>query len=654
MFKTSEWVSPGHPDKVADYISSFLLDRYLEKDPMTRYAVEVQIKNKFVTLGGEVTSEAIFGLSEIADFVKQAVNAIGYTKDYQSIWGDENTICGDELFVKAYISQQSPDIAQGVKKSGWGDQGIFWGMAVNSPGTDFMPKDWCLARKIGKHLYDIRYAGIDIKTQVTMGGDKINEVVVAIPMTRKHYDYDVANIVAFCCDGCRDYDLTINGTGRYIQHGPIADCGTTGRKLAVDFYGGNCRIGGGCVDAETEYLASDGWHKISEYHGGKVAQVSEDLEMSFVEPERYIQTESDEVYDLSMDSTLSMVLSSNHNVFYRTSKGNFRKKSLAELMSESAVSAKGSHAEIPRFFKYDFSDGTTKCSEATAQLLIAHCADGTVMTDSEAKYNCRISVKRQRKIERLRWILQRTGMEFTENTNSDGFTRFYYHLDNPSKLLSDHFQNPDMAAAKLLVKETLLWDGSEKLGEFRTTLKSDADFMQFVFSGVTGNAYSIITREKTEPGYATLYIVRMVRHRFCSPFRKSSRGESRIKRLERQKVFCFTVPTGLLLLRRKNYIFVTGNSPWTKDGTKADLSLNLLARARAVNYIEHHPDCTEIHCAISCRIGSPQILVVFFNERMEELLSCREEVTPGELIKEFRLDKPIFAEMCRNGLFSCL
>lgn len=245
MRKTSEWVSLGHPDKMADYISSFILDRYLERDPMTRYALEVQIKDNFVTLGGEITSQANFTEDELALFVKIAVAQIGYTKCYQNIWGAENTICDQDLIVTQHIGQQSPDIAQGVDASGWGDQGIFWGMAVNDPTTNFMPKDHFLARKIGQQLYDIKYAGLDIKTQVTLFDDEPEEIVVAIPMLPKHSEQDIINAVKFCCDGKTNYKLAVNGTGKFVKHGPIGDCGTTGRKLAVDFYGGNCRIGGG-------------------------------------------------------------------------------------------------------------------------------------------------------------------------------------------------------------------------------------------------------------------------------------------------------------------------------------------------------------------------------------------------------------------------
>lgn len=245
-YRTSEWVSTGHPDKMADYISSYILDRYLEKDPMTRYALEVMIKDNVVVLGGEITSRAEFSDHELIEFARAAVNEIGYTAEYQRIWGAENTICGDELLGYVFTSRQSPDIAQGVDQDGFGDQGIFWGMAENNTMTNYMPLDWWYARRIGKHLYDTRYAGLDIKTQVTMNGDKIEDITIAIPMNHRHFESDIAAAVAYCLDGNRDYSLHINGTGKFLRHGPIGDCGVTGRKLAVDFYGGNCRIGVGC------------------------------------------------------------------------------------------------------------------------------------------------------------------------------------------------------------------------------------------------------------------------------------------------------------------------------------------------------------------------------------------------------------------------
>ena len=119
MIRFSEYVSLGHPDKVADYISQYLLDRYIERDPDTRYAVEVQIKGWHVSLGGEVTSRHKMTVDEIRSHVRAAVNNIGYTRAYMDKWGEDNTICGDLLDIDLYIGQQSPDIAQGLS-SGWG------------------------------------------------------------------------------------------------------------------------------------------------------------------------------------------------------------------------------------------------------------------------------------------------------------------------------------------------------------------------------------------------------------------------------------------------------------------------------------------------------------------------------------------------------
>lgn len=241
MIRFSEYVSLGHPDKVADYISQYLLDRYIEHDPQTRYAVEVQIKGYHVTLGGEVSSKHRFSAQEISGFVRAAVNEIGYTREYQQRWGAENTICGDLLGVSIYISQQSPDIAQGL--SGWGDQGIFFGYCAFDHSTCGMPYEHTIAKRICKHLFDSGVGGLDIKAQVITDDGEIKKLIVAIPLQE---EADEKFVRAYLCGiAKKDCEIIINGTGRYVQHSPIADCGTTGRKLAVDFYGGSCRIGGG-------------------------------------------------------------------------------------------------------------------------------------------------------------------------------------------------------------------------------------------------------------------------------------------------------------------------------------------------------------------------------------------------------------------------
>lgn len=247
--RTSEYVGLGHPDKVADYISEYLLDRYIEKDKNTRYALEVQIKDHYVTLGGEITSSHKFSSSEIKEIVKSAVDSIGYTKEYQDFWGKDATICGDVLDVVCHISHQSLDISQGVDRDGWGDQGIFWGYAENGPEHNHMPKDHALARELAKELFDTKIGGLDIKTQITLNDkEQVCYVVVAIPTKNREQRASVAELVEAWVNKYEvsdDLKIIINGTGEYVVHSSIGDCGTTGRKLTVDFYGGNSIIGGG-------------------------------------------------------------------------------------------------------------------------------------------------------------------------------------------------------------------------------------------------------------------------------------------------------------------------------------------------------------------------------------------------------------------------
>lgn len=156
-------------------------------------------------------------------------------------WGAENTICGDLLEVNILINQQSPDIAQGLH--GWGDQGIFFGCCEYNPTTYGMPYDYAVARRLCKELFESGIGGLDIKTQVVTDDGKITKVIVAIPLLEETSVKTVKNFVRNRVKG--HYKLIVNGTGRYVRHSSIADCGTTGRKLAVDFYGGNCKIGGG-------------------------------------------------------------------------------------------------------------------------------------------------------------------------------------------------------------------------------------------------------------------------------------------------------------------------------------------------------------------------------------------------------------------------
>lgn len=241
MIKTAEAVSLGHPDKTADYISSYILDRMIEQDTNVRYAVEVMIKDNTVVLGGEICGDV--SLAKVNFYVTEALAEIGYDAFYSQRWG-KCAIEPDKIQVINLIGQQSDDINQGVTRDAWGDQGVFVGYACK--GLDYISREQYLAKKLCKALYEYAlqniYLGIDIKTQITLnelGG--IETAVVAIPM-QKEMNLTTFIIMAL---GEEPENIIVNGTGIYQKHSSIADCGVTGRKLACDFYETSCPIGGG-------------------------------------------------------------------------------------------------------------------------------------------------------------------------------------------------------------------------------------------------------------------------------------------------------------------------------------------------------------------------------------------------------------------------
>ena len=242
MLKTAEAVSLGHPDKTADYISSYILDRLIEQDVNVHYAVEVLLKDNTIVLGGEIQGNA--DISRIDDFVKNALREIGYDEHYSEIWGNF-ALNINKIAVINKIGLQSLEINKGIENNGWGDQGVFVGYACK--GEELINRELWLARKLNKALYELALKsdnfGLDIKTQITIDetSGKIITAIVAIPMLKQekltHFIEDIL--------GEKPERIIINGTGIYQTHSSIADCGITGRKLACDFYSTACPIGGG-------------------------------------------------------------------------------------------------------------------------------------------------------------------------------------------------------------------------------------------------------------------------------------------------------------------------------------------------------------------------------------------------------------------------
>lgn len=241
MLKTAEAVSIGHPDKTADYISSYILDKIIEQNPEVRYAVEVMIKDNTVVLGGEINQN--IPTHQLNEYVKNALRQIGYDEQYHQIWA-EKAVDINKINLINLLGMQSGEINQGVLNNGWGDQGVFVGYACQSDGL--INRELFLAKKLNNALYQkarqSNHLGLDIKTQITIDEKQhIKTAIVAIPMLEQ------TDLNDFIVDVLQDTpdEIIINATGIYQMHSSVADCGITGRKLACDFYSTACPIGGG-------------------------------------------------------------------------------------------------------------------------------------------------------------------------------------------------------------------------------------------------------------------------------------------------------------------------------------------------------------------------------------------------------------------------
>jgi S-adenosylmethionine synthetase len=270
---TSESVTEGHPDKLADQISDALLDECLRDDPQSRVAIETLLSRGIAVVAGEVTTKTYV---EIPDVVRRTINEVGYTK---SSFGFEGDTCG----VMVAIQKQSADISVGVDRGGAGDQGMMIGYAAKET-EELMPLPITIAHRLSAKLTEVRKANPDLglrpdgKSQVTVAYEGfcpkyIDTIVVSTQHDEELKQPDVAAIVhEYVIDPVlkdfkqfTDHNIKyhINPTGIFTIGGPQGDTGVTGRKIIVDTYGGVVGHGGGAfsgkdptkVDRSASYMA---------------------------------------------------------------------------------------------------------------------------------------------------------------------------------------------------------------------------------------------------------------------------------------------------------------------------------------------------------------------------------------------------------------
>lgn len=646
---TCEQVSDGHPDKICDQIADAIVTDVLKHDRNARVAMECLLKSGRLVIAGELTS--------------------GYEPDYRKLaYGVLEKIGIDRmgldwshaLDISLNISRQSPDIALGVDKGGAGDQGIMYGYATNET-PEMLPIPFAVATKFLKILrnHPSRMFRADAKAQVS-------------------YDYDSGRITTFLCSvqhspdvevsdfrhiiesmmvlAAMEYGLEgdfvklVNPTGKFVLGGSYADCGVTGRKLACDTYGGVGRIGGGahCVDGDTEFLTPCGFKRIRDYKDGDLVGEWDFGKLNFVKPLAYIVGDAGVMYHIKSSDTLDMVLSENHDVVMVTSKGNIIKKQVKQLFENGGIK-NGNHGFIPIAFQYCKEKGSLQMTDDEIRLQIAFCADGTII---RGKTRDRVRVKKEQKKERMRELLLNCGIDYAETEDGE-YSIFWFAPPLRTKSLHSCFEGADSRQLRIIADEVQMWDGEK--GKYRTTHKEDADYIQFAFMASYGTNASITTDDRVGEAYGAENQYK--RKSICYEVCKKQCTKTQIKESlftnatmtceifhpDDGKMYCFSVPSGMLVLRRNNRVFVTGNSG--KDPSKVDRSAAYMARKIARDIVNDGlADRCEVQLAYSIGMKEPVgVDVECFGTEHKSLMFLKNyvaenyDLTPKGIVKSLGL-----------------
>lgn len=659
-YYSNEIVFRGHPDKCCDQISAAILTECVKQDAHTRAGIETVGGKGKIFVTGEITTNAIYDVEKI---VKNVLLDVGYSTDYEII---DN------------IGKQSPDISQGVDIGGAGDNGMMFGYACDDT-PEMLPTAMVILQKFAEKYDEIRKALPDFfypdgKAQITGEYDdnfrlkKIKTFTICYQNceTCREETDEIMRIMAL--NICEEYNIEvekflINPTGKFLIGGFEGDSGLTGRKIVVDAYQSFANVGGGCVDCDTEYLTPSGWKRINEFLSTDLVGQWDNGALEFVKPISYIKTNADKMYYIHTSSSIDMVLSEHHNVLYRTSKNNFIKKEWKDIYNEYLIKDSGARVEIPLWFtnSFNYNSGLNWTKE-DIQLQIALCADGHIISlSTDSKRQCRVRVKKQYKIDRMRYLLKTTHTDYIE-TKDNLYSIFWYNPKILSKSIYDCFKNCNKKEAEIICKEILQWDGNRE-NKYRTTIKKDADFAQFLFSSIYGVYVSIVSDNRIGQKYqkyirkSICYDVYIGKYKYSNCFRKNIKYYSNLKISEFKPkdglMYCINVPSHNLILRRNNRIFITGNCMNGKDMTKVDVSGAYKARQLAKRFLKEY-NLRWCQVQLSYSIGIAEPMAVYVNSDKGDIevgAEIYEECKPRNIIKDLKLLEVDYRELAKFGHF---
>lgn len=407
-----------------------------------------------------------------------------------------------------------------------------------------------------------------------------SKLVVIDEYVSKASTYDcevkIANWITEGLKSSTKWDIDIS---KYKDSGefPLSDMQMKAIQNVMDYNVSVLNGFGGCVDCDTEYFNGERWVRIADYKDGdKVLQFNNDRTANLVSPEKYIKLPCDYMWHMKNQiGSIDQVLSDEHRVVYETSKGNIAIKSMSEIVHSNNSSKKGFHGKFLNSF--DYSGEGIDYTDDEIRVIVATMADGHFKNDTTM---CRFNLKKKRKQERLRLLLKNAKIEWTEhswNPKDKEYINFMVNVPLREKEFSSMWYNCTKHQFEIILDECMYWDGH--VGEkgrmsFSTTSKESADFIQFVASSC-GHYSSITTYDRTGQKYTTnnkQYIRKSIEYdvhvsknkNVKNSITKDSRRDAvepitKYKTIDGYK-YCFTVSSGMLVLRRNNRIFITGNS----------------------------------------------------------------------------------------------
>ena len=370
-------------------------------------------------------------------------------------------------------------------------------------------------------------------------------------------------------------------TSKYLSNDMITLTEEQGKILELVCQYDMCMLigGSGCVDAETEFFNGTKWKKISDYTiGDKVLQYHRDGTAELVYPERYIKEPCDKMYHFETKYGLNQTLTEDHNVIYYSEKGCFHNESLKEIMNNHNNNISGFNGHFITSFKYGGKG--IDLTDEQIRVMCAVIADGSFYSVSQphqpSYQTCRFHIKKERKKERLRLLFKEANIEYREVQSAvKDYTDFYIKAPRREKEFTNYWYDCTNEQLKIICDEVLFWDGSTNTTKngverkrFSTTVEQTANFVQFAFSSC-GYRASISVRDRSGKQYFTCgkmytrkskeYSVLITNRNLIGVYKAhNSDMFKEVKPIDGYK-YCFTVPSHMLVLRRKNQIFVTGN-----------------------------------------------------------------------------------------------